>query len=99
MAVAEAGSDVGDFNTLIGVHWAACGPGDGLNSGLSWQRAAVALETQPSLHRVAICPQPQRTLQKWKDMRETDAVSFKTLNWKQDIELSGDNALWDVCRI
>lgn len=55
MAVAEAGSDVGDFNTLEGVHWAACGPGDGLNSGLSGQRAAAAVETQPSLHRVAVC--------------------------------------------
>lgn len=64
MAVAEAGSDVGDLNTLVGVHWAACGPGDGLNSGLSGQRAAAAVETQPSLHRVTVCSQPQRTLQK-----------------------------------
>lgn len=53
--MAEAGSDVGDFNTLVGVHRAACGPRDGLNSGLSGQRAAAAVEAQTSLHRVAVC--------------------------------------------
>lgn len=55
MSMAEAGSDVGDFNTLVGVHRAACGPRDGLNSSLSGQRAAAAVEAQTSLHRVAVC--------------------------------------------
>lgn len=54
--MAEAGSYVGDFNTLVGVHWAAFGPRDGLNPGLSGQRAAVAVEDQTSLHRLAVCP-------------------------------------------
>lgn len=51
----ETGSDVGDFNTLVGVHRAAFGPRNGLNSGLSGQRAAAAVEAQTSLHRVAVC--------------------------------------------
>lgn len=54
--MAEAGSYVGDFNTLVGVHRAAFGPWDGFNPGFSGQRAAVAMETQTSLHRVAVCP-------------------------------------------
>lgn len=53
--MAEAGSDVGDFNTLEGVHGAAFGPGDGLDPGLSGQRAAAAVETKTSLCRVAVC--------------------------------------------
>lgn len=55
MSLAEAGSDVGDFDTLVGVHGAAFGPGNGLNPGLSGQRAAAAVEAQPSLHRLAVC--------------------------------------------
>lgn len=31
-----------------------------------------------------------------RHMRETDAVSFKTLNWKQDIELSGAGCVRDL---
>lgn len=54
MSMAEAASDVGDFDTLVGVHGAAFGPGNGLNSGLSGQRAAAAVEAQTSLHRVAV---------------------------------------------
>ncbi len=54
MSMAEAGSYVGDLNTLVGVHRAAFGPGNGLNSGLSGQRAAAAVEAQTSLHRVAV---------------------------------------------
>lgn len=55
ISMAEAGSDVGDFDTLIGVHRAAFGSGNRLNSGLSGQRAAAAVEAQTSLHRVAVC--------------------------------------------
>lgn len=55
MSMAEAASDVGDFNTLEGVHRAAFGPRNGLNSGLSRQRATAAVEAQTSLHRVAVC--------------------------------------------
>lgn len=53
--MAAAASDVGDFNTLEGVHRAAFGPRNGLNSGLSGQRATAAVEAQTSLHRVAVC--------------------------------------------
>lgn len=42
--MAEAVSDIGDFNTLVGMHWAAFGPGHGMNSGLSGRRAAGAVE-------------------------------------------------------
>lgn len=52
--MAEAGSDVGDFNTLEGVHRAAFGPRNGLNPGLSGQRAAAAVEAQTSFCRVAV---------------------------------------------
>lgn len=57
-------SDVGDFNTLVRVHGAACSPRDGLNSGLSGQRAAAALEALASLHKLAVPAEPQRTLEK-----------------------------------
>ena len=53
--MAESGSDVGDLHTLVGVHRAAFGPGHSLNSGLSGQRAAAAVEAVTSLHRVAVC--------------------------------------------
>lgn len=53
--MAEADSDIGDFDTLVGVHGAAFGPRNGLNSGLSGQGAAVAVEAQTSLCRVAVC--------------------------------------------
>ncbi len=55
MSVAAARSDVGDFHALVGVHRAAFGPRNGLNSGLSGQRAAAAVEAQSSLHRLAVC--------------------------------------------
>lgn len=57
MSMAEAGSDVGDFNTRasVGVHRAAFRPGNGLNSRLSGQRATAAVEAQTSLHRLAVC--------------------------------------------
>lgn len=54
--MAEAGSYVGDFNAPVGVHRAAFGPWDGFNPGLSRQSAAVAMEAQTSLRRVAVCP-------------------------------------------
>lgn len=52
--MAAAGSDVGDFHTLVGVHRASVGPGDGLDSRLSGQEVAAAMETQTSLRRVAV---------------------------------------------
>lgn len=52
--LSEAASNVGDFNTLVRVHRAAFGPRDGLNPGLSGQRAAAAVEAQTSLHGVAV---------------------------------------------
>lgn len=61
---AEVTSDVGDFNTLVRVHGAAFSPRDGLNSGLSGQRAAAALEALASLHKLAVSAEPQRTLEK-----------------------------------
>lgn len=61
---AEVTSDVGDFNTLVCVHGAAFSPRDGLNSGLSGQRAAAALEALASLHKLAVSAEPQRTLEK-----------------------------------
>lgn len=50
-----AASNIGDFDTRVGVHGAAFGPWDGLNSGLSGQGAAAAVESQTSLHRVTVC--------------------------------------------
>lgn len=46
----KAGSHVGDFHTGVGVHGAALGSGDGLNSGLSGQGAAVAVVAMTSFH-------------------------------------------------
>lgn len=66
---AEATSDVGDFNTLVCVHGAAFGPRDGLNSGLSGQRAAAALEALTSLHELAVPAEPQRTLEKEEEKK------------------------------
>lgn len=43
-------SDVGDLHALVRVHRTAFGPRNGLNSGLSGQRAAAAVEAQTSLH-------------------------------------------------
>lgn len=52
--MAQSSSDIGDFHTLVGVHRAAFGPGYSLNSGLSGQRAAAAMEVETSFHRVVV---------------------------------------------
>lgn len=62
MCLLKAGSNVGDFNTGVGMHGAAFGSRDGLNSGLPGQGAAVAVAAVTSFHRVTVCPQPQRAL-------------------------------------
>lgn len=68
-------SNVGDFNTGVGMHGAAFGSGDGLNSGLSGQGAAVAVAAMTSFHRVTVCPQPQRTLRE-REARNTRFTFF-----------------------
>lgn len=64
ISAAEAGSDVCDLHVGVGVHRAAFGPRDSLNSCLPGQRATAAVEAQAALHRVAACTEPQRTLEK-----------------------------------
>lgn len=73
-------SNVGDFDTGVGVHGAAFGSRDGLNSGLSGQGAAVAMAAVTPFHRVTVGPQPQRTLD---NDRAADAhFHFKDLTSK-----------------
>lgn len=62
----KADSNVCDFNTGAGMHGAAFGSRDGLNSGLSGQGAAVAVAAVTSFPRVTVCLQPQRTLENGK---------------------------------
>lgn len=73
MWMVKAGSNVGDFNTGVGMHGAAFGSRDGLNSGLSGQGAAVPVAAVTSFHRVTVCPQPQRTLDNEK-ARNTQCI-------------------------
>lgn len=73
MWMVKADSNVGDFNTGVGMHGAAFGSRDGLNSGLSGQGAAGAVAAVTSFHRVTVCPQPQRTLDNEK-ARNTQCI-------------------------
>lgn len=77
---AEVTSDVGDFNTLVCVHGAAFSPRDGLNSGLSGQRAAAALEALASLHELVVPAEPQRTLEKEETPPTNQYCSVRSFN-------------------